>query len=432
MNRRSFLKLPALLPLMKAGMPFGSVEHHFQYESVIGTSMDLVVRTPTRRVAEGACQMVRDEIERLASILDSRDPASEISLLEHSNIACAVSQDLADVLAAYQHWERRSGGVLSIRPGGAGTPRNVDALGKAFIIDRAAAAAVRKCPSIDALLLNIGGDIVTWGRLDEIAVADPGAWDDNASPVSTIALRNAAVATSGTYARGAHLVDSRTGQPPDSPVAATVVACDAVTANALATTICVTDAEYGLQLVESTPGAEALRIASGLQLRTSGFAALERRVAAQSPASTLWPAGYRLTLTLPITAGRSSKRPYVAVWVEDASGNVVRVLAVWGTKSNYQQSLSTLSNRLKGNFRDIRSVTRATRPPGKYDLVWDGLDNQRKPAPLGAYQIIVETNQEHGTYAKQGGAITVGESPASVTLPATTNFDAVVVRYGPT
>jgi len=110
----------------------------------------------------------------------------------------------------------------------------------------------------------------------------------------------------------------------------------------------------------------------------------------------------------------------------------VRVLAVWGTKSNYQQSLSTLWNRLKGNFRDIRSVTRATRPPGKYDLVWDGLDNQRKPAPLGAYQIIVETNQEHGTYAKQGGAITVGESPASVTLPATTNFDAVVVRYGPT
>lgn len=432
MNRRSFLKLPALLPLMKVGMPSGSVEHHFQYESVVGTSMDLVVRTPTRRVAEGACQSVRDEIERLASILDSRDPASEISLLEHSNLASAVSQDLAEVLAAYQHWERRSGGVLSIRPGGAETPRNVDALGKAFIIDRAAAAAVKECPSIDALLLNIGGDIVTWGRLDEIAIADPGAWYDNASPISTIALRNAAVATSGTYARGAHLVDSRNGQPPDSPVAATVVACDAVTANALATTICVTDAEYGLQLVEATPGAEALRIASGLQLRTSGFAALERGFAAQSPASTLWPTGYRLTLTLPLTAGRSSKRPYVAVWVEDASGNVVRVLAVWGTKSNYQQSLSTLWNRLKGNFRDIRSVTRATRSPGKYDLVWDGLDNQRKAAPPGTYQIIVETNQEHGTYARQAGSITVGESPASITLPATTNFEAVVVRYGPT
>ena len=65
MNRRSFLKLPALLPLVKVGMPSGSVEHHFQYESIVGTSMDLVVRTPTRRVAEGACQSVRDEIERL-------------------------------------------------------------------------------------------------------------------------------------------------------------------------------------------------------------------------------------------------------------------------------------------------------------------------------------------------------------------------------
>ena len=52
--------------------------------------------------------------------------------------------------------------------------------------------------------------------------------------------------------------------------------------------------------------------------------------------------------------------------------------------------------------------------------------------PLGSYRITVETNQEDGTYAKQVGTIEVGDSPASITLPATTNFDAVVVRYGPT
>jgi thiamine biosynthesis lipoprotein len=431
-NRRSFLKLPALLPLMDVGSPFRSTEHHFQYEAVIGTSLDLVVRTPSRHVAGEACRTVCEEINRLASILDTRHPASEISRLEVSHLTGEVSRDLAEVLAAYEYWERRSGGVLSIRPAGAGMPRNVDALGKAYIIDRAAAAAVKACPAIEALLLNIGGDIVTWGRLDEIAIADPASWYDNAPPLATIALRNAAVATSGTYARGAHLIDSRSGLAPGSPVAATVVARDAVTANALATTICVTDAEYGLQLVEATPGAEALRIASGLEQRTSGFAALERRLAAQPPASTSWPAGYRLTMTLPLTSGRSKERPYVAVWVEDESNNVVRVLAVWGTKAKYHQSLSTLWNRLRGNFGSVRSVTRATRSPGKYDLVWDGLDSQQKPTPPGSYQIIVETNQEHGTYARQAGTITVGDSPASVTLPATTNFEAVVVRYGPT
>jgi hypothetical protein len=37
-NRHSFLKLSALLPLMDVGTPFRSAEHQFQYESVIGTS----------------------------------------------------------------------------------------------------------------------------------------------------------------------------------------------------------------------------------------------------------------------------------------------------------------------------------------------------------------------------------------------------------
>ena len=432
MNRRSFLKLPALLPLIDVGSAFRSEPHRFQYESVIGTSLDLVVCSTSSRVAEGACQTVREEIDRLASILDTRNPASEISRLEGSSDHRRASPELRDVLAAYDDWERRTGGVFSIRPGGPAAPRNVDALGKAYIIDRAARAALAAWPSIEALLLDIGGDIVTWGRPSEIAVADPAAWYDNAAPIATIDLQNAAVATSGTYARGAHLTDSRSGHSPGTAVAATVVAPDVITANALATTVCLTSADYGLQLVESTPGAEALRIAAGVQRRTSGFALLERQAAAQTPAPTNWPAGYRLTLTLPLTATRSSKRPYVAVWVEDSADNLVRVLTIWAGKSKYYSDLSTLWARLHGNFSQFRSVTRATRSPGKYELVWDGLDNERKPAPLGTYRITVETNQENGTYAKQSGTITLGSSATSITLPATSNFDAVLVQYGPT
>jgi hypothetical protein len=63
--------------------------------------------------------------------------------------------------------------------------------------------------------------------------------------------------------------------------------------------------------------------------------------------------------------------------------------------------------------------------------VWDGLDDEHKPVPLGAYRITVETNQEHGTYARQAGTIVLGDSPTNITLPATANFDAVLVRYGP-
>jgi thiamine biosynthesis lipoprotein len=436
MNRRSFLKLTALLPAVDLSWRSRLDDHHFAYESVIGTSLDLIVRSPSVRVAEGVSRTIREEIDRLASILDIRNPASEISRLELSADDRGASRELSDVLRAYEHWERRTGGLLSIRSAGADKPRNVDALGKAYIVDRAATAARKAWPSIEGLMLDVGGDIVVWGRSREIGIADPDASYDNGRPITTISVRNVAVATSGTYARGTHLIDARSGQPIVTPVAATVVAADAVTANALATTLCVTSADEGLRLVEATPGAEGLRIASGLLTRTSGFARLERLVvvepaAERPPAATNWPPGYRVTMNLPLTSGKSKKRPYVAVWVEDSSNKLVRVLAIWAGKSKYYSTLSTFWGVVGGNFQPFRPVTRATRSAGAYDLVWDGLDNDRKPVPLGSYRITVETNQEDGTYAKQVGTIEISDRPGSTTLPATTNFDAVVVRYGP-
>jgi hypothetical protein len=151
----------------------------------------------------------------------------------------------------------------------------------------------------------------------------------------------------------------------------------------------------------------------------------------QNAGQSYWPKGYQLTITLPLKTGRSSKRPYVAVWIEDSAGKLVRPLAFWVGKSKYLPDLSSAWNLYKDDSNEVRAVTRATRSAGKYDIVWDGLDNQHKPVPLGTYRIVVETNQEHGTYAKQTGTITLGDQPTSTTLPGTTNFDTVSVQFGP-
>jgi hypothetical protein len=123
----------------------------------------------------------------------------------------------------------------------------------------------------------------------------------------------------------------------------------------------------------------------------------------------------------------------VAVWVEDSSGKLVRMLGIWGNKSKYYPDLSSLWNFLKVKYdlKQFASVTRATRPAGRYELVWQGLDAANKPVPPGTYRVVVETNQERGTYAKESGTIVIGDTPTSVTLPATTNFDTVQVQYGP-
>ena len=80
----------------------------------------------------------------------------------------------------------------------------------------------------------------------------------------------------------------------------------------------------------------------------------------------------------------------------------------------------------------LSNVARATRPPGIYQVVWDGLDASGKAVPAGTFNVVVETNQEHGGYGRQKGAIECGGStPSELILSTTPNAEAISVHYGP-
>jgi thiamine biosynthesis lipoprotein ApbE len=234
-----------------------------------------------------------------------------------------------------------------------GQPLDLNSIAKGYIIRRAVAAARREVPQLQRLLLNLGGDMFALGRDAAarpawmVGVQDPLHPEDNAPVLSVLRLQDQAVAVSGgsvrfyTIAgrRYSHLFDPRTGRPASDVAGATAVAPDNVTANALATTLCVLDPVDGLRLVAETPGAECLVVtADGRQLRSPGFHALERTPrsvraatdAAGAPAGA-WPEGYQmnLTVTLPnIAAGGRYRSPYVVVWAENADGKVVRTIAL--------------------------------------------------------------------------------------------------------
>jgi thiamine biosynthesis lipoprotein ApbE len=413
--------------------------YRFGYEHVMGTSLDLAVRARDASDAVRAERAMLDEIDRLCSILSTYDPNSEISRHVRSP-STRCSPELEDVLDAYNGWETGTGGAISCRAAGPDRELNVDALGKAYVIDRAATAIRRAVPALKGLLLNAGGDLVAWRAPDDaLTVADPFAAHDNGAPLARVALTTGAVATSGTYARGRHILDPRTGLPAPGVVSATVIARDCVTANALATAICVSGPAAGFALVTRTTGAEALVVdRDGTLHRSHGFAGFERPRIERIVGSPLWPAGFELTLTLTLTGladkggiRRRPRRPYVAVWVEDTSGKVVRYLAVWGDRDKYLPELSVFWQRAGRDSHLLGSVTRATRDPGRYTLAWNGFDEQGRPAPMGDYRIVVETNQQHGDYARQAATIACGPAPARVRLKATANFDPVDVQYGP-
>jgi thiamine biosynthesis lipoprotein len=161
-------------------------------------------------------------------------------------------------------------------------------IAKGYAIDRAV-EAMQQTGAIGGMV-DIGGDILCFGQRPDkntdwlIGLQDPNHPDDffgAGEPLLVLVLRNVAVATSGGYRRFAlvegkrhsHIIDAHTGQSSDRLTSVTIIAQDAVTADALATAVSVLGAQVGLELVEKTPRAEAIVIpadhAAGLA-KTSG------------------------------------------------------------------------------------------------------------------------------------------------------------------
>jgi thiamine biosynthesis lipoprotein len=95
--------------------------------------------------------------------------------------------------------------------------------------------------NIYQIQINAGGDVVVRGGIDEstpwkIGIRHPDFADEIAK---TYELFDGAIASSGTYERGAHIIDPRVGVPAVGSRAATVVGPDAGFADALATALVV-------------------------------------------------------------------------------------------------------------------------------------------------------------------------------------------------
>ncbi len=329
-------------------------------------------------------------------------------------------------------------------------PLNLNAIAKGYIIQKAASAARAQVRGLQGMLLNLGGDMAVWGKNESgedgfvIGVQNPHDPADNAAPLARLRVHEQAVATSGGYERyytiagkrHSHLFDPRTGRSADGAASATVIARDNATANALATTLCVLTPAEGLKLLAATPGAEGFIIAKdGTQHRSAGFAALEMPIAPVAVQDKVeknanpWPDGFQvnLTVTLPSVQAKKYRRPYVAVWVENADAKPVRTVTVWGNNPRWIKDLPQWWKF--GKNYNLTDVTRATRAPGKYSLVWDGKDDKGNALAQGTYTLFVEVHREHGKLVRQSGKLVCGPEPAQITLEKNAETDATVVEY---
>jgi hypothetical protein len=266
-----------------------------------------------------------------------------------------------------------------------------------------------------------------------------------------VKLQKAALATSGGYRRGwtiggrrySHILDPRTGQPVDSMCSATVIAPTAEDADALATILCVLPPSNGLRLVAELPEAECLLVGDrGEIYRSAGWKEEWRLAQAEAApaASTGGLNGFELEIGFELSQPDAARyhRPYVAVWIEDAQGFPLRTLVLWvktaGSGPTWVPDLKRWYRgdlkRLEIDRRDfVATRSSATRPPGKYNVVWDGLDNLGKPAPRGLYTVRLEAAREQGTYQMIRKEVELGAMPFKLDLPGGVEIKSARLEY---
>jgi hypothetical protein len=274
-----------------------------------------------------------------------------------------------------------------------------------------------------------------------VDIADPKADAENDPPIAELMIHNRAVATSGDYRRGfeiggrrySHIVDPRTGMPADDVISSTVVAPDAAEAGALATAFSVMKPADSRKLAQSIAGVEYLLVKkNGERVASEGFAGILRPKSGillfRAPAAGEWDPAMELTIHVELARHSGpAKRPYLAAWVEDADGKPVRTLALWYRKDRYLQDLRAWYRSHGANLP--KTVSSATRGPGKYKIRWDGKDDARNYVKAGKYTVFLEVAREHGTYQLMRQELDFDGTPQQISFPANTEVASASFDY---
>lgn len=266
---------------------------------LMGTTLRAQAAADTEAQAQAALEAALEDMERVAALLTTWDPASPMSALNRAPVGAPtpVPSPLADLLDEADVWARATGRAFDPTVGalvdawdlrGAGRLPDADALAAALAavgpeaisvgtgaatltrhhpaawIDTGAfgkgaalreAARTLRAAGIPSALLDLGGQLLAVNSPGNaplaVAVAHPA---DRQRPAAWLRLSNASAATSGNSERGlvvdgvrvGHLLDPRTGRPAPDWGSVTVVSTDPLVADILSTALYVMGPDDGL------------------------------------------------------------------------------------------------------------------------------------------------------------------------------------------
>jgi thiamine biosynthesis lipoprotein len=236
----------------------------------MGTVVSVDVRDDDDR-ARGPVDDVLAWLHDVDARFSTYRPDSEICRIDRGELAPSdASDDVRWVLERCAALRRETDGAFDERAGGRLDP---SALVKGWSVQRAADLLVTG--GLTDFCISAGGDVVCRGdalprRGWRTGIQHP---HDRQAVAAVVVGSDLAVATSGTYERGEHILDPRTGRAPSGVLSVTVTGPDLGTADAYATAAFSLGAD-GPAWTLGLRGYEAMTIlADGVVLSTAGFPA---------------------------------------------------------------------------------------------------------------------------------------------------------------
>ena len=252
--------------------PISGSVHFVHHLDVMGTVVAIDIYGKPSLSASHACSL----IERASTTFREADDVfstwkadSPMSRLRRGEIVVSMAPpQVAEVLELCATAHELSNGWFDpwALPGG------VDPTGyvKGWAAQRALADL--EDPAVTGAIVNAAGDIASIGGLSQsqrfrFGIVKPFATRE----VLCVVNGAAALATSGTYERGLHLIDPHTRSAEARVASASVTGPDLGLADALATAVAVAG-EVGLTMIDDIDGYDAMIVtAEGTMLWTAGF-----------------------------------------------------------------------------------------------------------------------------------------------------------------